>query len=70
MGSPPERASITRPVVLWERGSISCTCLIVAPDHLEVTVAVDDVVVSTDVFTDHNAAAEFAIDQMHAFNAT
>jgi hypothetical protein len=56
-------------VVLWEHGSVSCACLHVAPDHIEVTLAVDGVVVQKQTFSDHNAASEFAIDKMHVYDA-
>lgn len=69
METKPEHISIRQGVVLWKREAISCTCLHLATGPIEVTIAVDGVVVSTEVFAEFHDASEYAISKMHAYNA-
>jgi hypothetical protein len=69
METKPELVSIRQGVVLWQREAISCTCLHLETGHIEVTIAVDGVVVSTKVFAEYLDASEYAISKMYAFNA-
>jgi hypothetical protein len=57
MGPTAPRESSRQVVVLWERGPISCFCLNVAPDHIEVLLASDGVVIHRQVFTDDSMAS-------------
>jgi len=64
-----ERVSIRQGVLLWERGPVSCTCLNVAPDHIEICLYVNDRPVDRQRFTDAESAAQYAVSKMRAYNA-
>jgi len=57
------------PVLLWKTDTISCTCLRHTSERVEVRLIIKDVVIQREVFTDHEAATQFALDKMHAYNA-
>jgi hypothetical protein len=64
-GSQPDTV---QGVVLWEAGEISCVCVTLAADHIEIIIA-GGTTVTRDVFVDTESAATFAIDKMHTYNA-
>ena len=55
--------------MLWESGAITCICLVLAIDHIEITLTVNGVVIDREVFSDAESASQHAIDQMHAYGA-
>lgn len=55
-------------IVLWTREAITCTCLILAADRFEVRLVVSGVVIQREFFTNPDAASEFALGKMHAYN--
>jgi hypothetical protein len=55
--------------VLWESGAITCICLVLANDHIEIRLTVNGVVIDREVFSDAESASQHAIDQMHAYGA-
>jgi hypothetical protein len=55
--------------VLWESGAITCICLVLAIDHIEITLTVNGVVIDREVFSDGESASQHAIEQMHAYAA-
>jgi hypothetical protein len=55
-------------VVLWTRDPISCTCVSLAPDRFEVRLVVSGVVIQCERFSDPDAASEFAVGKMRAYN--
>jgi hypothetical protein len=55
--------------VLWESGAITCVCLVLAIDHIEISLTVNGVVIDCEVFSDAESASQHAIDQMHAYGA-
>jgi hypothetical protein len=69
MGSSPQRVSVRREVLLWEKPPLSCTCRTLDNGHVEVSLASGDVEIHREVFTDSEEAARFALDKMHAYNA-
>lgn len=56
-------------VLLWKTDTISCTCLSYTAERVEVRFSVKDVVIERKYFTDREAATQFALDKMHAYNA-
>lgn len=65
----PERVSVRKGIVLWEKGALSCTCLVGAPDNIEISLRVNGHRVERKRFTDPEEASQYAIDKMHAYNA-
>jgi len=55
--------------VLWESGAITCMCLVLASDHIEISLTVNGVVIDREVFSDSESASQHAIDRMHAYGA-
>jgi hypothetical protein len=56
-------------VVLWEGGGVTCTCVAVAVDHIEICLVASNVIVDRQVFTDADAASRYALDKMRAYQA-
>jgi hypothetical protein len=63
------RAVVKTGSVLWESGAITCICLVLANDHIEIRLTVNGVVIDREVFSDAESASQHAIDQMHAYGA-
>jgi hypothetical protein len=61
------RAVVRNGLVLWKTKDLTCTCLTVAFDHIEICLFVGGLLISREVFTDANAATQYAIDIMHAY---
>jgi hypothetical protein len=57
------------PVVLWRRGAMTCTCRTHSPDRVEIRLVVVGAVVHRQFFSDPDAASQFAIDKMHAYES-
>jgi len=55
-------------VVLWRRGSMTCTCRTHSPDRIEIRLQVVGVVVHCQFFSDTDAASQFAIEKMRAYD--
>ena len=55
-------------VVLWRRGGMTCTCRTHSPDHIEIRLLVVGVVVHRQFFSDSDAASQFAIEKMRAYD--
>jgi hypothetical protein len=68
MADLSERVEGPRGVILWERHSVACYCRHIASDNIEIRLMVDDVVVYRQAFASIDAASEFAITKMHAYN--
>ena len=56
-------------VVLWEKPPVTCTCRILATGEVEICIACKDVELHCEVFSEPEAAARFALEKMHAYNA-
>jgi len=58
-------------IILWEKGPVCCTCrLPTATDRIEVLLWSKGVQIERNLFTDPEDAAQFALDKMHAYNAS
>jgi hypothetical protein len=57
-------------VVVWEKRGVSCTCLTHTCDHIEICLVVNDGMVDRQQFADADAASRYAIEKMHAYNAS
>jgi len=68
MRKDEDRAAIRKPTLLWESKGVSCSCLIVAIDHIEISMTMDGTFLHRVTFTDPEVAAQYAIDKMHAYN--
>jgi hypothetical protein len=55
-------------VELWIEGPISCTSLTLRDGQVEIRLASNGTVISRTRFQDHDEAARYAIDKMHAYN--
>lgn len=60
--------SVEQRRVVWEKRNLRCTCLSVSPNHIEICLILDSLVVERQVFQDAGAAAAFALDKMHAYD--
>lgn len=66
-GRPPiHNCDVT---LLWKRGPMRCTGLVLAADHIEINMSIGGVVFSHQVFAEYDVAARYAIDQMHAYGS-
>jgi hypothetical protein len=60
---------VTRdPVVLWQQGVATCICQHVTADRIEIQLVIADVTIQRSQFSDVDAAAQFALDKMRAYN--
>lgn len=59
----------SRSVVLWEHGSVSCACLHLAPDLIEIGLLVNGQFTERKQFTDAESASQYAIAKMHMHSA-
>ncbi len=66
----PERLKIAHGVVIWEQAGVSCTCLTLTPDNIEIRLVVNGMQVERQRFGDADSASRYAIEKMHAYNAT
>jgi hypothetical protein len=57
------------PVILWQVGNLICRSRTLAPDLIEITLAHDTEIFERAVFIDSQGATEYAVAQMHAYNA-
>jgi hypothetical protein len=57
-------------IVLWKAGNVTCSCLTVALDHIEIVVTVDGVVAQSGWFDHHEEASRFAIEMRRAYVAS
>ena len=64
-----QRGVVKTGSVLWESGAVTCICLVLATDHIEISLTVNGVVIDREVFSDAESASQHAIDQMHAYGA-
>ena len=64
----PERVETPQGVILWQRNSVSCCCRHITSDNIEIRLMVGDVVVYRQGFANVDAASEFAITKMHAYD--
>ena len=55
-------------VVLWRRGGMTCTCRTHSPDRIEIRLVVVGMVVHCQSFSDTDAASQFAIEKMRAYD--
>jgi hypothetical protein len=55
--------------IIWAKGPVVCTSLTLAPDRIEIAVAVRETVIERRVFSDVDAAGAFAINKMRAYTA-
>jgi len=63
-----DHSAIRKPTLLWETRGIRCSCLIVAIDHIEISMTLDGVLLHLEVFADQEPATQYAIDKMHAYD--
>jgi hypothetical protein len=56
-----------QPVTLWAIGPISCTCVTLPDDQLEICLLSGAAVIERRLFTDTDAAANYAIQKMRAY---
>ena len=63
----PERVVARKGVLLWEMGSLVCTCETVAPDHIEIRLRMDGTLVQDGRFGNQEEAAQFAIDLLRRY---
>jgi hypothetical protein len=68
MAHGTERVETPQGVILWQRNSVSCSCRHIASDNIEIRLMVDGVVVYRQAFASIDAASEFAITKMHAYD--
>ena len=61
------QVAIPKGAVLWKKRRIVCTCLIAAPDDIEIALVAGGVVVQSGRFNNADKASRFAIDLMHAY---
>jgi hypothetical protein len=57
------------PVILWQVGNVICRSRTLDIDQIEITLARDTEIFERAVFSDSNAATEYAITKMHTYNA-
>jgi hypothetical protein len=70
MASPAKYGPMQRGVILWEKGSVCCTCRAPATTNLiEVLLWSKGVQIERTLFTDTEDAARFALDKLRAYNA-
>jgi hypothetical protein len=69
MDGTPRPAHLAEAVVLWRRDSMTCTCRTHSPDRIEIRLLVVGVVVHRQIFSDTDAASQFAIEKMRAYDA-
>jgi len=55
-------------VILWRRWGMACTCRTHSPDRIEIRLLVVGVVVHCQCFSDTDAASQFAIEKMRAYD--
>jgi hypothetical protein len=68
MDGTPRTTHPAEVVVLWRRGGMTCTCRTHSPDRVEIRLVVVGVVVHSQSFSDTDAASQFAIEKMHAYD--
>ena len=68
MDGTPRATHLAEAVVLWRRGGMTCTCRTHSPDRVEIRLVVVGVVVHSQCFSDTDAASQFAIDKMRAYD--
>jgi hypothetical protein len=54
-------------VIMWERGTIVCTALVLAPKSIDITLTLNGITVLSASFRDSRAAADFAIERMRDY---
>ena len=57
-------------VLLWERGTICCTCHYRPTDEIEIVLTVNGKDLERVLFIDAAAAANYAIAKMHVYECT
>jgi hypothetical protein len=67
MDGTPRATHPAEAVVLWRSGGMTCTCRTHSPDRVEIRLVVGGVVVHSQFFSDTDAASQFAIDKMRAY---
>jgi hypothetical protein len=55
------------PVVLWQDHNLICRSRTLAPDRIEITLAHDTVIFEVAFFSNHEAAADFAVSKARAY---
>jgi hypothetical protein len=55
--------------IIWAKGPVVCTSLTLAPDRIEIAVAVRETVIERKVFSDVDTSGAFAINKMRAYSA-
>jgi hypothetical protein len=63
----PEHLENRHGVIMWERGAMVCTALILAPNRIDIILTLNGVIVQREFFPDSSAASDFAIDKMHEY---
>ena len=56
-----------QPVTLWTIGPISCTCVTLADDQIEICLVSGTAVIERRVFPDPDTATHYAVDKMRAY---
>jgi hypothetical protein len=68
--SPPLVSLDECSTVLWERGSVVCVAVIQPGEPpYEIRLFVNGALVVTATFTDYQAAAKHAVEQLHTYSA-
>jgi hypothetical protein len=63
----PTHSGRREPVLLWKIKDVSCTCQTFDVDDIEVALALGDVVIHRERFTDPDEASQYAIDTMRSY---
>jgi hypothetical protein len=56
-------------VVLWRCGGMTCMCRTHSPNRVEIRLVVVGALVHRQFFSSTDAASQFAIDKMHAYES-
>jgi hypothetical protein len=55
------------PVTLWTIGPISCTCVTLPDNQIEICLVSGTTVIERRLFPDPDRAANYAVEKMHAY---